>query len=513
MLSVKLGIRVFRALEGIAIADGTDLKENLIDLTGKEKGSSLVELPFFLIFEEALEGSSSLISKEKNMMNWEHLLSLKKEGDTNKRIRREQNETRLGFEVDYDRIIFSSAFRSLQDKTQVIPLSKTNFVHTRLTHSLEVSVVGRSLGRLAGQKILQKHPYLRTIHGYQMNDFGAIVAAAALAHDIGNPPFGHSGEKAIGEYFSIGNGRRFKELLSPKEYEDLTRFEGNANGFKFLTENKPGIPGGIRLSYATLGAFMKYPKESLPYKPTPNIADKKFGVFQSEKAFFEDVCKELGLISAGNTQDLRYHRHPLAFLVEAADDICYTIIDFEDGINLGLIEEEYALEYLIKLVKDNINTSKYHSLPNRADRVTYLRALAINTLLSEAVEIFLDNEDAILAGNFHHALLDKSKYEAQIKDILKLSIENIYQSEEVLSKEIAGYQMLSQLLDTYTQALLPPTGQPHSNFNKLILKLTPISVGPEASVYETLLAICSYISSLTDSNIVASFNKFKGLKI
>lgn len=448
------------------------------------------------------------------MMNWEQLLSLKKAGDTNKRLRREQNETRLGFEVDYDRIIFSSAFRSLQDKTQVIPLSKTNFVHTRLTHSLEVSVVGRSLGRLAGQKILQKHPHLKTTNGYQMNDFGAIVAAAALAHDIGNPPFGHSGEKAIGEYFNIGNGKRFKNQLSSKEYQDLIKFEGNANGFKFLTENKPGLPGGIRLSYATLGAFMKYPKESLPHKPTPQIADKKFGVFQSEKAFFEEVSGELGLIATGKGENLSFKRHPLAFLVEAADDICYTIIDFEDGINLGLIEEEYALEYLINLVKDSIDTSKYHSLQNRADRVTYLRALAINTLISEAVEIFLDNEKAILEGNFHQALLDKSKYEAQITDIIKISIEKIYQSEEVISKEIAGYQMLSHLLDTYTHAILPPEKEPDSNYNKLVLNLIPPGIHNEnASAYQKLIGICSYISSLTDSNIVASYNKFKGLGI
>ncbi|GHA48404.1 dGTPase [Salinimicrobium marinum] len=448
------------------------------------------------------------------MMNWEQLLSLRRAGDTNKRLRKEQNETRLGFEVDYDRIIFSSAFRSLQDKTQVIPLSKTDFVHTRLTHSLEVSVVGRSLGRLAGQRIIEKHPHLKTIHGYQMNDFGAIVAAAALAHDIGNPPFGHSGEKAIGEYFSIGNGKRFKNELTPEEYQDLVKFEGNANGFKILTEDRPGIPGGIRLSYATLGAFMKYPKESLPHKPTNHIADKKFGIFQSEKAFFEEVANELGLLPTGNTKNKSFARHPLAFLVEAADDICYTIIDFEDGINLGLIEEEYALEYLIKLVKDSINTAKYHSLQTRADRLSYLRALAINTLITEAVEIFLNNEEAILAGEFHQSLFDKSRYEAQITDIIKISIENIYQSEEVISKEIAGYQMLSHLLDTYTNALLPEKGEPESNFNKLVLKLVPNVIEYEnLDLYGNLIKICSYISSLTDSNIVNSFKKFKGLRI
>ncbi len=446
-------------------------------------------------------------------MNWEQLLSLRRAGDTHKRLRKEQNETRLGFEVDYDRIIFSSAFRSLQDKTQVIPLSKTDFVHTRLTHSLEVSVVGRSLGRLAGEKILQKRPHLQTVHAYKMNDFGAIVAAAALAHDIGNPPFGHSGEKAIGEYFSHGNGQRFKKQLSEAEYRDLIKFEGNANGFKILTENKPGVSGGLRLSYATLGAFTKYPKESLPYRPTPNIADKKFGFFQDQKQTFDDIAEELGLKKTGNNENMGYARHPLAFLVEAADDICYTIIDFEDGINLGLIDEDYALEYLIKLVKNNINTKKYHSLKNTSDRLAYLRALAISTLINEAVETFIANEEAILAGDFHEAIFDKSNYEAQIRDIIKISVERIYQSDEVISKEIAGYKMLSYLLDTYTRAFLPETED--SNFSKLVIKSVPklAWLKEETSIYKILLEICSYTASLTDGNTVASFEKYKGLSI
>ena len=219
------------------------------------------------------------------MMHWEQLLSLKRQGDTSKRLRKEQDDTRLGFEVDYDRIIFSSAFRSLQDKTQVIPLSKTDFVHNRLTHSLEVSVVGRSLGRLVGKQIITKYPHLHEVHGYQANDFGAIVAAAALSHDIGNPPFGHSGEKAIGEYFKTGNGSQYKEQLTEKEWQDLVDFEGNANGFSVLAASREGIEGGLRISYATLGAFMKYPKESLPKRPTQKICDKKYGFFQSDKSF------------------------------------------------------------------------------------------------------------------------------------------------------------------------------------------------------------------------------------
>ena len=320
-------------------------------------------------------------------MNWEQLLSLQRHGDKTKRLINEQDETRLGFEVDYDIIVFSAAFMSLQDKTQVIPFSKTDFVHTRLTHSLEVSVVARSIGRLAGKAILEKHPHLSQIHGYQSNDFGAIVAAAALAHDIGNPPFGHSGEKAIGHFFSSGPGTTYKSELSPLEYEDLCKFEGNANGFKILCQSLEGVPGGLRLSTATLGAYMKYTKASLPHKPTKHVADKKFGFFQTQNSDFGIIAKDLGLQKGAST----YHRHPLAYLVEAADDICYTIIYFEDGINLGWISESYALEYLINLVKDSIDKKTYASLKHTPQRMSYLRALAINRLINETVAIFIKN--------------------------------------------------------------------------------------------------------------------------
>ena len=446
-------------------------------------------------------------------MNWEQLLSLKRFGDTNKRLRKEQDETRLGFEVDYDRIIFSSEFRSLQDKTQVIPLSKTDFVHTRLTHSLEVSVVGRSLGRRVGQKLLEKHPQLQNIHGYQAHDFGAIVAAAALAHDIGNPPFGHSGEKAIGEFFKSGKGLNYKNQLNEKQYQDLCDFEGNANGFKIVTQSRVGREGGLRLSYATLGAFTKYPKESLPKKPTKHIADKKYGFFQSEKDAFIDVAEELGLTKRSD-KDASYARHPLAFLVEAADDICYTIIDFEDGINLGLISEAFALEYLINLVRDNIKTEKYHKLSNKEDRVSYLRALAIGALIDEAIDMFMKNEEAILDGTFSEALLDKSKYEAQINDIIKLSVQKIYQSTEVVDKEIAGYGVLSTLLETYTLAVNNCYANTASNYDKLILKGLPKTIKiDQDSLYERLLSVCHYISLLSDSQAIIQYKKIKGFSI
>jgi dGTPase len=444
-------------------------------------------------------------------MNWEQLLSLKRYGDTNKRLRKEQDETRLGFEVDYDRVIFSSEFRSLQDKTQVIPLSQTDFVHTRLTHSLEVSVVGRSLGRKVGLKLLEKYPHLQSIHGYQANDFGAIVAAAALAHDIGNPPFGHSGEKAIGEFFKNGNGKKFKALLTDKEYQDLCDFEGNANGFKILTESRQGREGGLRLSYATLGAFMKYPKESLPKKPTSHIADKKYGFFQSEKEAFMDVANELGLIKRNQTNDLSFSRHPLTYLVEAADDICYTIIDFEDGINLGLISEEYALEYLINLVRATINKDNYNALTNTEDRISYLRALAINTLINETVELFMTHEEAILNGEFSKALLDVSKYQAQIKDIIKLSIEKVYQSKEVIDKEIAGFRIINDILNVFTDAIYKQHKGELSSYNQLILKALPKIVQQNHSnLYESLLSICNYVAKLSDSNAMLTYKKISG---
>ncbi|MDO4228686.1 MAG: dNTP triphosphohydrolase [Capnocytophaga sp.] len=441
-------------------------------------------------------------------MLWENLLSLKRFGDTEKRLRKGQNETRLNFDVDYDRVVFSSDFRSLQDKTQVIPLSKTSFVHTRLTHSIEVSVVGRSLGRSVGSFLLQKYPNLYEL-GYQANDFGAIVAAASVAHDIGNPPFGHSGEKAIGEFFKIKKGNEVKHLLSEKEYEDLCCFEGNANGFRILNESRPGVEGGLRLSYATLGAFMKYPKESLPFRPTKNIADKKYGVFQSEKAFFEEVAHELQLKPVLSNGDLRFARHPLAFLVEAADDICYTIIDFEDGVNLGLIPEDLALEYFGKLISDRINTQKYSKLQTKEERVAYLRAIAIGTLIQEATQIFIDNENEILEGNFHTSLLSKSIYKPQIEDIIDFSVLHIYQSDEVIEKEISGYVILQSLLNVYLTAILNEENGRETSFDKLIMKSIPERYKKQGSLYEKIMGIACYVASLTDSKAVELANKLQ----
>ena len=434
-------------------------------------------------------------------MLWENLLSLNKYGDTSLRLRKNEDETRLSFDMDYDRVVFSSAFRSLQDKTQVIPLSKTSFVHTRLTHSIEVSVVGRSLGRAVGKHVLTKYPHLREL-GYQTNDFGAIIAAAAVAHDIGNPPFGHSGEKAIGEFFQFKKGTAIKHLLTEAQYADLCSFEGNANGFRILNETRLGVEGGLRLTYATLRAFTKYPKESLPVRPTDHIADKKYGFFQGDKNFFKEVAETLGLKSNSVNGELRYARHPLAFLVEAADDICYTIIDFEDGINLGLISEDVALEYLGGIISDKINTHKYSKLQTKEERIAYLRAVAIGALIQDATDIFLQNEDAILAGDFHQSLLYDSKYRHQITDVIDCSVERIYQSDEVVEKEVSGYVVLQHLLDIFFTAIINQENGRETSFDKLLLKKLPEKYRKNGSLYDKVMGITCYITSLTDSNAV-----------
>ncbi|MFN8324328.1 MAG: dNTP triphosphohydrolase [Flavobacteriaceae bacterium] len=400
---------------------------------------------------------------------------------------------------------FRQLFAVYKIKRRLFQGFKTDFVHTRLTHSLKFRLlVVPSEDWL--EKIIEKYPHLSAVHGYHMNDFGAIVAAAALAHDIGNPPFGHSGEKAIGEYFSIGKGQQFKDKLTPKQWQDLIDFEGNANGFSVLTSSRPGIEGSLRLSYATLGAFTKYPKESLPKKPTKNISDKKYGFFQSDKDFFKEVAEELGMISNKSGEDIGYERHPLAFLVEAADDICYTIIDFEDGINLGLVSEDFALEYLIKLVKDTIDAAKYQTLTTKEDRISYLRALAIGNLINDAVRVFIENEEAILQGKFHFALTDKSKYKAQMDDIIKLSVKNIYQSREVIEKELSGYQIINTLLDKFITAFNNNHEGKATNYDKLLLKILPEKHHLEKeNLYDRLLHICHYISMLTDGKAVELF--------
>lgn len=441
-------------------------------------------------------------------MDWKRLLSLKKQGHAGQRKRADEPDYRSSFEVDFDRVVFSAPFRRLQDKTQVVPMPEDGFVHSRLTHSLETASVGRSLGRLVGAAVLRKHPELLAA-GYRAYDFGSITAAACLAHDIGNPPFGHSGEKAIASYFAAGPGQCYREQLAPDQWCDLIRYEGNASGFRLLTQTQNGVAGGLRLTYATLGTFTKYPKDSSP-AAEPGLGGQKFGFFQAEAETFGVIAQNLGLLPQGRN---RWARHPLAFLVEAADDICYTIIDFEDGLNLGLIPETLALEYLIPIVEKRLIREKYDSLRVPADRFAYLRALTIGILLEDLTAVFVEHEADILAGSLSQPLIKKSRYDAQLSDIIGICIEKMYHSKGVIEKELSGFEVLTSLLHHFITAALSGETERSQRDRLLLARLPEEFKGADFhadSTYLRLLNICGFLSGLTDTTALHLFRTLSG---
>ncbi|MBA4058245.1 MAG: dGTPase, partial [Marivirga sp.] len=372
-------------------------------------------------------------------MNWHQLLSSQRTGQ---KPMSGMAPSRSAFEQDYDRIIFSHPFRRLQDKTQVHPLPEHDFVHTRLTHSLEVSSVGRSLGKHVGEVILKRHPELNK--DFSLFDFGAIVAAASLAHDLGNPPFGHAGEDAISDFFiHHSQGKLFKERVSEHEWADLIKFEGNAQGFRILNKNQYGL----KLTFATLGAFTKYPCPVSFNRDREKRSQKKFGFFQTEKDIFKEVAGYLELIQVSEFVSVR---HPLAFLVEAADDICYSIIDLEDGCNLGLVSYEDAKALFEGVITNNkAKLGKLPHLSSKQEKIGYLRALAIGDLMDECSSLFLGNEAKILDGSFDQALADHCSSKSGLKEIIKVSIEKIYRARQVVEIEAAGHEVLPGLLEEF----------------------------------------------------------------
>lgn len=450
------------------------------------------------------------------MMDWYKLLcdeqfSLEDLETGNKKDGRSQ------FQKDFDRIVFSPAFRRLQDKTQVFPLPENDFVHTRLTHSLEVAVVGRSLGNLVGEIIIQRHPELKK--KFSEFHFGEIVAAACLAHDIGNPPFGHSGEDAISEYFLNGNGRNFVENISNEKIKnDLENFEGNAQGFRIITKlQNPKVSGGLKLTYATLGALSKYPKESLIQKENSlveTIVYKKFGFFQSEKEYFKRIADRVELNKLSNN-DYFWSRHPLAFLVEGADDICYRIMDLEDGFRLGFVSFKETEELLLPIINSKLPDN--YSDRDEIDRIGFLRAKAINNLIKEIAEIFLGNENQILEGKFTEELYNLTPSANYLKEIEKLSIEKIYRHKIVTEREAAGYEVLAGLLDVFITAINSWLDGDTRNKNRTILNLLPSRIISSADskipLSERLHLIIDFVSGMTDSFAVSLFRKIKGISL
>jgi dGTPase len=437
-------------------------------------------------------------------MNWENLLSAQRSGQ--KQILNTE-PSRSAFEQDYDRIIFSHPFRKLQDKTQVHPLPEHDFVHTRLTHSLEVSSVGRSLGKRVGEIILQRHPALA--NDFSLFDFGAIVAAASLAHDLGNPPFGHAGEDAISDFFKHhAVGKSLESNVSPAEWADLTTFEGNAQGFRILNKNQYGL----KLTYATLGAFTKYPCPALfPERDKKKRSQKKFGFFQSEKTIFTEVATALSLPQV--TGDA-YERHPLAFLVEAADDICYSIIDLEDGCSLGLVRYEDAKELFENVItKNKSKLGKLDQLKSKQEKIGFLRALAIGDLMDECSTLFLDSEQEILAGNFNTALADLCASRQALKNIIDISITKIYQARQVVQIEAAGHEVLPGLMEEFLKTgihlLENGTSRKYKNLAMLLPEDILVNLTQQPTHYTMARDIVDFVSGLTDRYAIGLYKKIK----
>jgi len=440
-------------------------------------------------------------------MNWQNLLSARRFSDKSPNIRHDKNRSR--FEQDFDRIIFSQPFRKLQDKTQVFPLPEDDFVHTRLTHSLEVSSVGRSLGKNAGFFVLEKYQELNEL--YSVHDFGSIVASASLAHDLGNPPFGHAGEDGISSFFlESAFGQMLKVNVTAIEWNDLTHFEGNAQGFRIL--NSP-LYRGTEMTFASFGAFTKYPLSSSSTKIDGRKSQKKYGYYESNKEVFQLLAEEMKLVKLAENA---WCRHPLAFLVEAADDICYGIIDLEDGCRLGLVPFETYRSLLAEIIGENYSEEKLNKVASLNEKLGILRALAISQLVQECTDLFNKKEPELLSGTFDQALTDHIPSSQTMKVISELSIRDIYRSRIVLEKEAGGYEVIYKLMEafctaTYYQLFDKPTPRHKTIYRLLPAEITQQLATPGITVYQSLQFVTDFISSLTDRYAVRLYKIIYGL--
>ena len=435
--------------------------------------------------------------------------------------------SRSGFQRDYDRLIFSSAFRRLQNKTQVFPLPELAFVHNRLTHSLEVASVGRSLGKMTGEAIASKFKTTNEdAYEFYKYELANVIAAACLAHDIGNPAFGHSGEKAISAYFKENANYKIDDselrcFFSEKEWTDICNYEGNANAFRILTHSFRGrFKGGFGLTYTTMASILKYPCESTAMDKRFRHR-KKYGVFQTEKETMRAIATELKMIGE-SSEPVIYKRHPFVYLVEAADDICYRIIDMEDGHRLGIIKKEEISSLYMDVIRSidrpEENWEKaytyYNALEDTNESIAFLRAKVINVLTLQAVDVFLNNQEAILGGSFNDTLLDNIEGSCEpLSVIARLSFEKIYQHDTVMQIEVAGYNVLSELLQLFIPALLKKTP---AHKEQILLKLIPFQFTEfreTDSSYEKIMNALDFLSGMTDTYATEIYRRLKGIVI
>ena len=442
-------------------------------------------------------------------MEWKQLISNKRFGQEHKHA--ERHDDRSEFKRDYDRLIFSSAFRRLQNKTQVFPLPGSIFVHNRLTHSLEVASVGMSIGNDISRWVIQKQPDLKDT---LVEEMGTIVSAACLAHDLGNPPFGHSGEKAIQTFFSEGPGLKIKPMVSSEFWDDITHFEGNANAFRILTHRFKGRrQGGFVMTYSMLASIVKYPFAS-------SLAGNhgKFGFFASEAESYKKIADELGIsCKSAPGEPLKYARHPLVYMVEAADDICYEIMDIEDSHKLKILSYAETEHLLLSFFDEDIQQKIRQriideELTDENEKVVYMRASVIGKLENECVAAFLAHEEEILAGTFEGSLIDhiSERQKKAYQECEKISYSKIYQSKPVLDIELSGYQIMATLMKVFIEAAVNPS----RFYSKQLLRRVSSQYDIEnENLEERIMAVLDYISGMTDIYALDIYQKINGISL
>ena len=442
-------------------------------------------------------------------MEWKQLISNKRFGQEHKHA--ERHDDRSEFKRDYDRLIFSSAFRRLQNKTQVFPLPGSIFVHNRLTHSLEVASVGMSIGNDISRRVIQKQPNLKDT---LVEEIGTIVSAACLAHDLGNPPFGHSGEKAIQTFFSEGPGLKIKPMVSSEFWDDITHFEGNANAFRILTHRFKGRrQGGFVMTYSMLASIVKYPFAS-------SLAGNhgKFGFFASEAESYRKIADELGIsCKSAPGEPLKYARHPLVYMVEAADDICYEIMDIEDSHKLKILSYAETEHLLLSFFDEDIQQKIRQriideELTDENEKVVYMRASVIGKLENECVAAFLAHEEEILAGTFEGSLIDhiSERQKKAYKECEKISYSKIYQSKPVLDIELSGYQIMATLMKVFVEAAVNPS----RFYSKQLLRRVSSQYDIEnENLEERIMAVIDSISGMTDIYALDIYQKINGISL
>lgn len=442
-------------------------------------------------------------------MEWKQLISNKRFGQEHKHA--ERHDDRSEFKRDYDRLIFSSAFRRLQNKTQVFPLPGSIFVHNRLTHSLEVASVGMSIGNDISRRVIQKRPELKDT---LVEEIGTIVSAACLAHDLGNPPFGHSGEKAIQTFFSEGPGQKIKSMVSSEFWDDITHFEGNANAFRILTHRFKGRrQGGFVMTYSMLASIVKYPFAS-------SLAGNhgKFGFFASEADSYRKITDELGIFcKSAPDEPLKYARHPLVYMVEAADDICYEIMDIEDSHKLKILSFAETEHLLLSFFDEDIQQKIRQriideEMTDENEKVVYMRASVIGKLENECVAAFLAHEEEILAGTFEGSLIDhiSERQKKAYKECEKISYSKIYQSKPVLDIELSGYKIMATLMEVFIEAAVNPS----RFYSKQLLRRVSSQYDIEnENLEERIMAVIDYISGMTDIYALDIYQKINGISL